>query len=408
MWASIRVLSPLLSLETTLNDLSGRMFDISPPEYPILLPFLYLTSDDSDTHNLIHVVWGPFEDQESVIAEYVICLEVMDPVSLTRLTEEVCITVNSSVYFQVFPFTLNISSTIQARVAARNEANLTTVVSSNSMVIDMTSPHCSDRKVYVQDLYTVAANSSSSIFSTIIVSWDACVDNESDVEYRIVVESCDAPSDSLEDQPMHLLASEVIRNGRSVIGDSALAAPAGPQLGVSTPLSSVLVLGMVENGKRLRISLDASSPGGISQMTASFIAIDFTPPVLGHVRLTTDSADPNYHNKLDFFAATWPFPFDNESELVSCNFSINLANGPALHSWELPIDSTEIASYGPWFEYGLSYTLVLACSNEKGLVSTSSSIPFLIPSCPIIGTILHGEHCSSAPFVNDTSKIQAC
>ena len=104
-------------------------------------------------------------------------------------------------------------------------------------------------------------------------------------------------------------------------------------------------------------------------------------------------------------------PFD-ETQIISCDVHIQKSFGSHgsdhIHVSAVPIDSIGVASFGPWFEFGQSYSLVLTCSNAKGLVAESSSSSFLVPYPPSIGHIRHGQHCSLVAFVQDTSLIQAC
>ena len=119
------------------------------------------------------------------------------------------------------------------------------------------------------------------------------------------------------------------------------------------------------------------------------------------------SEDPNYHMQLDFVFASWPAPSNNEIEIVSCDVYIQMPSN-RIHVSNIPIDSVGFCSFGPWFEFGHSYSLVLSCSDAKGLIAESSSASFIVPFAPSIGPMMHGEHCSSVAFVQDTSSIQAC
>ena len=102
VWSSIRVVDRYLGLETVLNNLiTGKMYDITPPEMPFALPVIQIKKmSPTSPVQMLEVItasWSHFTDQESNIQACHVCLEILEPVSLTVLVEAICMSANVTV-----------------------------------------------------------------------------------------------------------------------------------------------------------------------------------------------------------------------------------------------------------------------------------------------------------------------
>ena len=389
VWVGLYVKSSQLQITSTLNNItSGIMYDISAPQMPPVSPSINCVKQSKDQPfacNVLRSQWSPFTDDESLIREYEACLDVLDPAVLTQTLDPMCVKMNASTLSHDFPLHLNMSSIVLVRVIATNEANLSTTASSRTLLIDKSPPDCSGSRTSTAVFHRNDLDSTL-ILSTAVIEWDPCFDNESGVSYNVAIRSYNG--------------TLKVRKTMQLLGYSE----------AMQIRHHVMNLGIIPNGENLVISVEAASDGGIMNLPDHFIRIDYTAPVLGPVKLVTDSGEEGYHARHDFVAATWPCPLDNESRIISCDVFVCLAQAVASRVLisSVPVDSRGIESFGTWFVRGQTYRLALVCKNEQDLMSEASSKHFLVPFFPTVGPILHGEHCSSIPVVQNASVIRAC
>jgi hypothetical protein len=389
VWVGLCVKSSQLQITSTLNNItSGLMYDISAPQAPPSSPTINCLKQSQDQPfacDVLRSQWSSFTDDESLIREYEACLDVLDPAVLTQTLDPMCVKMNESTLSHDFPLHLNMSSIVLVRVIATNSANLSTTASSRTLLIDKSPPDCSGSRTSTAVFHRNDLDSTL-ILSTAVIEWDPCFDNESGVSYNVAIRSYNGTLKVRKTmQPLGYSEAMQIRH-------------------------HVINLGIIPNGENLIISVEAASDGGIINIPDHFIRIDYTAPVLGPVKLVTDSGEEGYHARHDFVAATWPCPLDNESRIISCDVFVCLAHAGASRVLisSVPVDSRGIESFGTWFVRGQTYRLALVCKNEQGLMTEASSQHFLVPFFPSVGTILHGEYCSSIPVVQNASVIHAC
>jgi hypothetical protein len=401
VWATVQITNRA-GLSSTRIGLKGAVHDVTPPSFnatdTVLLEVMLAdvgakisicnNTKNTSLNFLLIITWPAFHDDASGIQSLTVCYQNIGLRSVDSGLQQCTSGVDPKERTMRFAIQAAGLSKYMATVAAANKVGLVTTVFSAPVLVGPACPDCADTGINVVASYALGLN--GTWLTILTVKWKQCYleDCGGGLTYQIAV-GTSGNSTSFLDLGYPIEPSGNVSSLQAVL--QGLYIPAGLQV-------------------VLAIKVSSSCNFASTQFYSQPVLVDWTPPVIGSINISSNEF--GILSARHTINASWEQPYDNESGLADCwygfcTFEEKGLSCPANFS-QLPAKASGVLLQDLELELGKQYSIVVRCRNKAGLVSEKQSNPVMYAQAPVVGDILHGEHCEREAMVQDLKTISAC